>query len=589
MERKKKQERIRSSVVSEVKISGIEWDLLGKGLSFVPGPPPRHKRLAIVEDTLTTLGSLINNTWSTLQTTNLQADTSTVGFRKNTEPRSLSWKYMNPPQMTHHNTFKLNGLSDQIDLLMDSLKSRVLNRRPFNLGREHRLALRSLCDRKDVVIKQADKGGSVVLWKKKNYEDEMGRHLEDIQTYKPIQHGPTALLNAQKRSKSLVLGLYNNGGGKGLMRVPARDTFLAFESEIPNIYLLPKIHKGVDPETGTWPGRPVLSGCKAPTKPVDKIVTALLNPLLPLLKERLKDTTDLLLRLNKTNEERGPVPEGAILFSLDIVSLYPSIPQREAASLVADFFDRNAYKVGRELRSAGIFKPPTKGLLMEAILHIMRDTILTFGDKTYRQIKGTAIGASSSVAIAEIFVHEVFESRRRNLGNGPDLYFRYIDDIFGIMVGNMEDLDGFFEWTNTVHPNLKFTLEKNTSELNFLDTTIYIDSVTRRLETKAYYKPTNLHMYLHYFSDHPKKLKDSLPYSLGLRLKRINSSEDTLQNQLEDLWTFFRDRDYPMDVLEKAKRKLDSTTREQALTSKPDKEDDRDILVSTFFLGLEKP
>ncbi|XP_069167825.1 uncharacterized protein [Procambarus clarkii] len=496
---------------------------------------------------------------------------------------------MNPPPLSHNNTFKLNGLSDKIDLLTDSLKTRVRIGRPFNLGANHNLALKDLCNRKDVVIKQADKGGSVVLWKKKNYEEEMGRHLDDTQTYTQVHHGPTALLNAQKRSKSLVLKLYNNEGAKGLMRVPARDSFLAFKSEIPNIYLLPKIHKGVDPLTGTWPGRPVLSGCMAPTKPVDKIVTALLNPLLPLLKERLKDTTDLLLKLNKTNEERGPVPIGAILFSLDIVSLYPSIPQREAANLVADFFDRNAYKVGRELRSAGIFKPPSKELLREAILHIMRDTILTFGNRTYRQIKGTAIGASSSVAIAEIFVHEVFESRRRNLGNGPDLYFRYIDDIFGIMTGNIDDLDGFFNWTNTVHQNLKFTLEKNPNELNFLDTTIYIDPVTRRLETKAYYKPTNLHMYLHYSSDHPKALKDSLPYSLVLRLKRINSSESTLHSQLEALWTFFKDRDYPTNVLEKARSKLDSITRDQALATITNKKEDRDILVSTYFSGLEKP
>lgn len=252
-------------------------------------------------------------------------------------------------------------------------------------------------------------------------------------------------------------------------------------------------------------------------------------------------TTDLLKRLDKTNEEWGPVPEDSILFSLDIVSLYPSIPQREAATLVADFFDRNAYKVDRELRSAGIYRPPSKNLLTVAILHVMRHTILTFKDTTYRQVKGTAIGASSSVAIAEIFVHEVFETQRHNLQNGPKLYFRYIDDIFGVMVGSGGDLDAFYTWANKVHPNLKFTIERSKKELNFLDTTIYVDPRSRRLETKAYYKPTNLHMYLQYDSSHPRPLKNSLPYSLGLRLKRINSTPESLEKQLEDLWSFFRD------------------------------------------------
>ncbi|XP_069157614.1 uncharacterized protein [Procambarus clarkii] len=417
----------------------------------------------------------------------------------------------------------------------------------------------------------------------------MDRHLMDGTTYQQVTNGETALRNAQTRSKSLVFSLSRNNGRGGILKPATRDFFLALRSKLPNIYLLPKIHKGIDPITGTWPGRPVLSGCSAPTRPIDRICTALLNPLLRLRDERLVDTTDFLVKIDEVNKKWGPVPDGATLFSLDIVSLYPSIPQREAATVVADYFERNIHRIRRDLKEAGIYTPPSKNLLIEAILHVMRDTILTFEGKTYRQIKGTAIGASSSVAIAEIFVHEVFESRREDLPTGPRIYYRYIDDIFGIMLRPPGNLDVFYSWANSVHQNLSFTIDRSETELNFLDTTVYINPTTRQLETKAFYKPTNLHTYLQYHSSHPQPLTNSLPYSLGLRLKRINTCPDSLGEQLEDLWTFFRNSDYPEEVLDKAARKLEQKIREELLQHTGKRHQDRDILVTTYFDGFEKP
>lgn len=220
----------------------------------------------------------------------------------------------------------------------------------------------------------------------------------------------------------------------------------------------------------------------------------------------------------------------------------------------------------------------------------MRDTILSFDSAAYRQVKGTAIGASSSVAIAEIFVHVAFEHQRALRPDKPDVYFRYIDDIFGIMTGQDTLLQSFYAWTNTAHENLKFTLEQSKTEINFLDTTVFIGSEDRLLHTKAYYKPTNLHTYLRYDSSHPSSLKNSLPYSLGLRLKRINSLEDTLATQLLDLWDMFSARGYPERVIATAKNKLDLKTRSELLIQAPTPDpQSRWILPSLYFNGLASP
>nr|XP_045586885.1 uncharacterized protein LOC123748778 [Procambarus clarkii] len=575
-------------VVSEVPLSTIERDLLSRGLSFVIGPSTEPKRVQAVEETLSHLETQINKAWS-----KLRSGPQPHQERKQQPERSLSMKYLNPASVQGNTTFNLNGLHPQIQATLESLKTQVKQRTRGNLTKTHREALRALKARPDIIIKPADKGGTVVVWRKTNYTKEMVRHLSDETTYQKIQQGQTALENARTRSRNLVLKFFNNKQANstgGILSSAARDYYLAFKAELPNLYLLPKIHKDLHPLTGTWQGRPVLSGCKAPTRPIDLICTALLNPLLSLLDERLKDTTDLLLKLRDLNASRGPVPENTTLFSLDIVSLYPSIPQREAARLVSTYFDDHKHLIRQPLRDAGVWRPPSRALLEEAILHVMRDTILSFNSAAYRQVKGTAIGASSSVAIAEIFVHVAFEHQRALRPDKPDVYFRYIDDIFGIMTGQDTLLQSFYAWTNTAYENLKFTLEQSKTEINFLDTTVFIGSEDRLLHTKAYYKPTNLHTYLRYDSSHPSSLKNSLPYSLGLRLKRINSLEDTLATQLLDLWDMFSARGYPERVIATAKNKLDLKTRSELLiqASTPDPQS-RWILPSLYFNGLASP
>ncbi|ROT62573.1 hypothetical protein C7M84_019558 [Penaeus vannamei] len=147
---------------------------------------------------------------------------------------------------------------------------------------------------------------------------------------------------------------------------------------------------------GAWPGRPVLSGCSSPTRPVDRLLTTYLTPLLDLLPERLQDTTSFLQKMR--DAKRYP---GAILFSFDIVSLYPSIPE-EAAYVVANFYEQNFSYVEERLFSDFNMAAPPPYLIKEGIDHVLGGTLLRFNNRFFRQGKGTAIGASVSVAALRI-------------------------------------------------------------------------------------------------------------------------------------------------------------------------------------------
>lgn len=65
-----------------------------------------------------------------------------------------------------------------------------------------KVGLQSLCDRKDLVIRPADKGGGIVVLDKIDYENEMYRILNDQDTFKELSNNPT--MSFKKISRNLL-------------------------------------------------------------------------------------------------------------------------------------------------------------------------------------------------------------------------------------------------------------------------------------------------------------------------------------------------------------------------------------------------
>lgn len=61
----------------------------------------------------------------------------------------------------------------------------------YNISRDKRIALMNLTRDKDIIIKQADKGGGVLILDKKDYETEVFRQLQDQTSYCKLQRDPT--------------------------------------------------------------------------------------------------------------------------------------------------------------------------------------------------------------------------------------------------------------------------------------------------------------------------------------------------------------------------------------------------------------
>ena len=60
-----------------------------------------------------------------------------------------------------------------------------------NLNQEERRSLARLKLREDIVIKKADKGSCVTVESREDYVEVARKHLEDVTTYKLLDHDPT--------------------------------------------------------------------------------------------------------------------------------------------------------------------------------------------------------------------------------------------------------------------------------------------------------------------------------------------------------------------------------------------------------------
>ena len=140
---------------------------------------------------------------------------------------------------------------------------------------------------------------------------------------------------------------------------------------------------------------------------------------------------------------------------------------------------------------------------------------------------------------------------------------RFLDDCFLIFTQTEEQLIKYFNLLNSLHPCIKFTLDKSRTRLPFLDT--LLTNENGKLQTDIYYKPTDSKQYLLYTSCHPKHTRNSIPYNLARRLKMIISEDNTLLVRLEELQTFLLKQKYPSSLIDDSIAKIKALKRSDLL------------------------
>lgn len=115
---------------------------------------------------------------------------------------------------------------------------------------------------------------------------------------------------------------------------------------------------------------------------------------------------------------------------MDVKSLYTIIPHSDGLTALEHFLERR-----------DILDPPTHTLLRLDELVLKLNTF-EFQGEYFEQEKGVAMGTRMGPSYANIFMGYLEEKMKQNyIGRQPELYLRYIDDVFGITTMPKHELD----------------------------------------------------------------------------------------------------------------------------------------------------
>ncbi|XP_075443896.1 uncharacterized protein LOC142487827 [Ascaphus truei] len=153
-----------------------------------------------------------------------------------------------------------------------------------NLSKGEELALKNLKDNTNIVVRQADKGGAIVLQDRQDYVSEAARLLMDSSSYRILDQDP--VVDFQLAYQTLIHDALSMG-----IITKVESTFLFIRHpRTPVFYHLPKLHK----DTTHPPGRPIISGVGSMTSNVSQYVDYILQPYVKLLPSYIKDTLHVI-------------------------------------------------------------------------------------------------------------------------------------------------------------------------------------------------------------------------------------------------------------------------------------------------------
>ena len=131
---------------------------------------------------------------------------------------------------------------------------------------------------------------------------------------------------------------------------------------------------------------------------------------------------------------------------------------------------------------------------------------------------------------------------------------------------------------NKFHETIKFTYNYSKTNAVFLDVKMF-KSKEGTLHTSVFEKNTNVHQYTEFSSCHPLSCKKGIPFSQAKRYRRITSDDNCFKQDLNRLETYFKRRNYPVDILTEALQKASNLTIEEALKSSSSERNNQDVIT----------
>ena len=180
-----------------------------------------------------------------------------------------------------------------------------------------------------IQIKPVDKGGGFAILNLSDYLDEMSSQLKAKFTHEngsSSNYYEKTDIKALEMQKKCVIQVVEKGVQLNL--ISKADKSVMLPSGNPNrLYGLPKNHKGIKEGKNIPPCRPIVSNSGSNTEMISAFVDHYSKHLVKDLKSYVQDSPDFLRIIEKEND-KGPQLKNAFPVTVDVTSLYTSIPAR---------------------------------------------------------------------------------------------------------------------------------------------------------------------------------------------------------------------------------------------------------------------
>ena len=433
----------------------------------------------------------------------------------------------------------------EIEVFLATVKRELFNPNNLrvakdNLTKLERSALKELKADNDRVIRIQDKGSRFVIMDKNDYITKMDGQLNNPLHYQRLEQDPTNFhLDKVKTWASKWLG-------KRQIPEDIATWVVNEEAKAGTAFGNVKTHKKDNPV------RLITSCCGTAIENLSAFTEFYLKPLASGLPSFVRDTTDLLNRIDRLNRS-GPLPDSTILVSWDVVGMFPNIDNNLGLTAVKKALNTRTTKI-----------PSTKCIL-DAVKICLESNNSQFRNNSYLQCHGTAMGPKNACSYADLAMGEI--DKLAKLGDiKPFCWWRYRDDILDFWTLGEEKLQEFTDYINNLYPTIKFTCTHSKDKINFLDLTLHL--VNGRIETDVYSKPTDSHLYLPPSSSHPYNCINSIPYSVALRIKRNCSSDSFYENRSAEYKGYLINQGYNKKLVHKQFEKALSLDRSSLLKVK---------------------
>ena len=369
-----------------------------------------------------------------------------------------------------------------------------------NLTKEDRKAIEDLRNDTQIIIKMADKGGSLVIMDRDYYKTKlvMENHLQS-KTYKKVDDNCDQIVvdNVIKHVHTFKNCLTNH----------EFEYLTKFDWKSSEFYAQPKTHKcksiinAIKEQRDSevivitnpidLDSRPIVAGCIAPTQRLSELISKILKTLVSKQITYIKDDWDYLRQLPTE------IPYPCNLFGCDISSLYTSIPHKLGLQAIEYWLDRYPGEIPDRF---------SKEFILSSIRFILNNSYFYFDGQLYKQESGTSMGsifAPDYACLTVGFLEEekLFKGRLQAICSESEVevikrYFKRFMDDGSVPLPISIQKECFLNVLNNLHPAITYTMEPaeiQTQEdgckaqvLNFLDLTVMLRE-DNRIETDIYY------------------------------------------------------------------------------------------------------